>query len=442
MTQLVFSEGRLTQLFEAARSALEIGAAVFLRHEPNSDRYLVADIEFAQGSDQLSATPTEFTFAPQFLTQVTRSARERGLHLALVHSHAAGYNDFSTVDNTTEAGLSDFMHERLKGATAFSVLVCGQEVRARQFGTHRLISVVSVGARVVHYLPPGDVGDAPQPRFDRQVRAFGVDGQRILQQLNVAVVGLGGTGSVLTQQLAHLGVGSFVLIDPDDLDTTNLNRVVGAVAADVSKAKVDVAASFVARINPSALVQCARDNVVSRPCAELLRSVDCIFICTDSHVSRAFLSEFSHQYLVPAFDVGVAINAKDGKVDAITGRTQMIAPGLACLLCAHALDPRLIREELMTPEQRVADPYFNSQEGVHQPAVISLNSTMVSLTVTMFLFAFLGIPGRARWQSFDGIAGTVRVLASKPDPECSVCGVDGVTALAGSRPLSFLGNNG
>jgi molybdopterin/thiamine biosynthesis adenylyltransferase len=413
-----------------------------LRHEPSSDRYLVTDIDFAEGSDQLSATPTEFSFAPQFLTRTTRSAHERGLHLALIHSHPAAFTAFSSVDNEAEAGLSDFMHERLKGAATFSVLVCGQEVRARQLGTRRLVSVVSVGAQLVRYTQHEDVGATAERRYDRQVRAFGVDGQRILQQLTVAVVGLGGTGSVLTQQLSHLGIGSFVLIDPDDFEITNLNRVVGASSADVSKAKVDIAASLVARINPKALVQCARANVVSHPCAELLRGVDCIFICTDSHVSRAFLSEFSYQYLVPSFDVGVAINAKDGKVDAITGRTQMLAPGLACLLCAHALDPRLIRQELMTPEQRAADPYFNTQEGVHEPAVISLNSAMVSLTVTMFLSAFLGIPGRARWQSYDGIAGTVRVLASKPDPECSVCGVGGVTALAGSRPLSFLGSDG
>lgn len=441
MTQLVFTEGMLSGLFEAASSHLEIGAVAFLRHIPISDRYLVTRIEFAEGSDRLSATSTEFSFAPEFLTRVTRHAREGSVHLALIHSHPKGCSGFSSIDNETEALLSGFIRDRLAGAEAFSMLVCDRQISARRLGTHQLISVLSVGAQIVRYLAPMDVGVGFGSRFDRQVRAFGVEGQRVLHQLTVAVVGLGGTGSVIAQQLAHLGVRSFILVDPDIIEETNLNRVVGAVPADVSRAKVDVASDMIGRINTEATIRAVRANVVSSSCVTLLQQVDCIFICTDSHVSRAFISEFSHQFIVPAFDVGVAINASGGKVEAITGRTQMLAPGLACLLCANALDPRLIREELMTPDQRAADPYFNSTEGVHQPAVISINSTMVSFTVTMFLSAFLGIPTRARWQSMDGIAGTVRALSSKPDPECSVCGTEGVTGLAGSRPLSFMREN-
>ena len=49
-----------------------------------------------------------------------------------------------------------------------------------------------------------------------------------LQMLRVGVVGLGGTGSAVAQQLAHLGVTKYTLIDRDDIDVTNLNRLIGA----------------------------------------------------------------------------------------------------------------------------------------------------------------------------------------------------------------------
>lgn len=438
--EVVFRQPQLDHLFAAARGETEIGAAVYLRYDEPSERYLVTHIEIAEGNDRLSATETEFTFAPQFLTRTTRIARISGLAYGLLHSHPSGCSNFSTIDDQTEQLLGTFVAERLNGHRAFSLLVCDERVRARELAGSALLPVRSVGARVRRYNTDLHASvDGFDDRFDRQIRAFGADGQAALSALRVAVVGLGGTGSVLAQQLAHLGVGAFELMDPDTVERSNLNRVVGATLADIGRNKVDVACELIRSIHPNAEVTPIPEHAVSFGCAQRLRVVDCIFMCTDSHVSRAFLSEFAHQFVIPAFDVGVSINANAGRVEAISGRTQMIAPGLACLLCANALDARVIREELMTTEQRKADPYFNSG-GVHQPAVISINSTMVSLTVSMFLSAFLDLPGNARWQFYDGIAGVVRAVASRSDAECSVCGHSGVTALGASRPLAFVGS--
>jgi hypothetical protein len=90
---------------------------------------------------------------------------------------------------------------------------------------------VSVGAvRVVGdtwplLLPVG--GPEPAPLFDRQIRAFGPEGQRVLRQLRVGIVGGGGTGSALFEQLVRLGVGYIVILDPDEIndDGSNDTRV-------------------------------------------------------------------------------------------------------------------------------------------------------------------------------------------------------------------------
>ena len=52
-------------------------------------------------------------------------------------------------------------------------------------------------------------------RYDRQVRLFGVDGQHSIASSSVGIVGLGGLGSHVAQQLAHLGVVSYILVDSD-----------------------------------------------------------------------------------------------------------------------------------------------------------------------------------------------------------------------------------
>jgi molybdopterin/thiamine biosynthesis adenylyltransferase/proteasome lid subunit RPN8/RPN11 len=437
MTEIVIAAPTLQRLVELTRSDMEQGAALFLQSCRDGQRMLVSAVEIAAPVDVLASTSREITFAPQFLTRVTRRAREAGNCIAILHTHPTGFRSFSSRDDDTEQELAPFMAKRNPGRDSFSMMLCDGKLIARRFGQQDAVPVRVVG-ETVDILGGVSLADEEASLYDRQVRAFGDRGQEILKSLRVALVGLGGTGSVTAQQLAHLGVGSFLLIDPDVIEKTNLNRVVGAAPQSVGQRKVDSTARLIQAVHPTAMVQTAAGNVMTEGGRRLLSSADAIFICTDSHVSRAFVNELAYQYLIPAFDMGVSINARDGVVQAITGRTEMLAPGLPCLLCSSALSAQRIREELMTPEQRAADPYFN-EGSVVQPAVISINSTMASLAVTMFLQAFTGVPGRSRWQSYDGIAGTVRKFSASCDPECPVCGTDGVTAKGDERRLSFLG---
>jgi molybdopterin/thiamine biosynthesis adenylyltransferase len=436
MTEIAISTTTLQDITASLSANVERGAALYLRHDMAGNRYLVEAYETAKEADCLSASSIEITFAPQFLTRVTRVARERQQHLALLHTHIKGVEDFSSVDDHAEQMLADFMHSRNPERRAFSMVLCDGRLIARLFGATEYLPVRSVGPDMV-------VPEATAPlcedddKYDRQVRAFGDRGQAILKSLTIAIVGLGGTGSLAAQQLAHLGVGSFILIDPDVIEDTNLNRVVGANPGSVGLLKVDVAAQMIRQINPRAHIQIHRQTVISEVARKLLCSADGIMMCTDSHASRAFLSELAYQYLIPAFDVGVSINAQCGTVVAVTGRAQMLTPSLPCLLCCNALDANAIREELMTPEQKAADPYFN-EGGVRQPAVISINSTMVSLAITMFLAAFTGIPSKPRWLSYNGLTGNVKTLATTPDLNCTICGPKGNIAAGDSRLLSFI----
>jgi molybdopterin-synthase adenylyltransferase len=435
MSEIVIGGSTHAGLVDALASDVERGAALYLNHDPISDRYLVDEVVVAGSDDCVTASATEITFAPQFLTRVTRCARQTKRCFALLHTHPSGFLDFSPTDDATEATLVDFLNGRSEGRPCFSLVLCDGHLIARRFGEGERVAVREVGSKVVFH--GAVVAGEGEQRYDRQVRAFGEDGQAILRRLNVAIVGLGGTGSVTAQQLAYLGIRQFVLVDGDTVEDTNLNRVVGAGAASVGRQKIEVAAEMIHRIADDVIVRSHAGSVMTAEAAKLLRTVDCIFICTDSHSSRTFLSAFAYQYLIPSFDIGVSINAHEGEVQAVTGRTQMLAPGLPCLWCSNALNAARIREELMTPEERAADPYFN-EGGARQPAVISINSTMVSLAVTMFLGAFTAIPARARWQSYDALIGRVSLLSSRIAPDCATCGPEGVIGNGPTQGLPFL----
>src|SRR6266568_7826983 len=65
-------------------------------------------------------------------------------------------------------------------------------------------------------------------RFERQIRLFGKDGQDKLARLRACIVGVGGLGSHLVQQFALLGLGRITVIDPDIVEISNMNRLIGA----------------------------------------------------------------------------------------------------------------------------------------------------------------------------------------------------------------------
>lgn len=99
-----------------------------------------------------------------------------------------------------------------------------------------------------------------EQRYSRQELLFGQEGQRRLQALRVAVVGLGGLGSHVVQQLAYLGVLKYVLVDGDVVTPSSLNRLIGAVEGDVAerRPKVEVAKRVITTVQPSADVHPVR----------------------------------------------------------------------------------------------------------------------------------------------------------------------------------------
>jgi len=388
-------------------------------------RLVVREVEWPQPKDYSDRTEITAQLRPEFVAQVTQRARRTGESLVFVHSHPFGLNKFSPIDDDGEKKLAEFLAGRTPERIHCAMLVTPDAVLARRLGGDEELTVVGVGATLDW--GTRNVGVTEDPHFDRQERVFGAAGQTRLRKLRIGIVGLGGTGAIVLEQLAHLGVSDFLLIDPDVVEPTNLNRLVGASPADVGKRKVDVAAAQANRINPLARVHAMAGSVLLASVAEQLADVDFVFGCTDSHGSRAVLNQLAYQYLVPLIDMGVIIVTAAGRVSHIAGRTQMLAPGLSCLLCGNLLNPEAVRVDLLTEFERNADPYV---VGAHEPApaVISLNSTMASMAVTMFLSAVVGVPSSARLLNYNAMTGACRPGAADRHPTCIVCSPRGALA--------------
>jgi len=226
--------------------------------------------------------------------------------------------------------------------------------------------------------------------FDRNIRAFGGDIQRLVGDLNVAVVGAGGTGSAVAEQLVRLGVRQLHLLDPDTLSSSNVTRVYGSTTADVGRLKVEVLAEHLKRITPYAdiSISTSASMITSEATARTLTDADVVFGCTDDNAGRLVLSRIASFLLTPVIDCGVLLSSnEDGKLQGIDGRITLLAPGSACLVCRGRIDLQRAAAEMMTAEehQRLAgEGYAPALAGV-EPAVITYTTQVAAVAVTELL---------------------------------------------------------
>lgn len=438
MKRLAFTSASLDQLHAAAKTLAVETCAVGFAHSAGASsgepRFTVQDLVMAPEAAYQERSAVRASLTPEFMLETANRARAIGAGIVLLHTHPGEQplEGFSSMDDAGEAALARYFNGRIPDHEHFAAVVTGSRVHLRELGANVAASAVGVGSTVRDYAEADD-GEADH-RYDRQVRAFGARSQAVLGKLRVGVVGLGGTGSIVAQQLAHLGVGRFVLIDHDEVDTTNLNRLLGATAQDVGLPKVQVAERAIRTINPSVACELHVGDVTDSALAERLTHVDFIFGCTDSMASRAVLNQLAYQYLIPVIDMGVAIRVDAGRLTSVTGRAQMLAPDLGCLVCADGIDGQQVRWEMMSPAQRRADPYFENAS-VPQPAVMPLNGIVTSAAVAMFLSAVTSYPGEARLLHYDGMRGSARPQLLAPRPHCIVCSAEGALARGGSWAL-------
>ena len=225
-------------------------------------------------------------------------------------------------------------------------------------------------------------------QFDRNIRAFGGDIQKVLGDLRVAVVGCGGTGSAVIEQAVRLGVRHLHLFDPDTLTASNLTRVYGSFPEDIGRAKVDVCAAHVGRIASDAEVITEQARITREVTAKLLLDADVIFGCTDDNAGRLVLSRIATYLLTPVIDCGVLLTSGHrGQLDGIYERVTLLAPGAACLVCRSRINLQLAAAEMLASDERqrlAGEGYAPALEGV-EPAVVTFTTQVAATAVSELL---------------------------------------------------------
>jgi hypothetical protein len=375
--------------------------------------------------------PDHIRIDPLAFNRLVRPARDNGLSVLTVHTHPGSDEPwFSTADDAGDSVLMPSLFAQMEGPHG-SLVIAGNTgtVCARVWTTNDTVVPVDLHAvgKSLRVTAAGD-GAAKEHWFDRQRLALGEAGQRVLRGLHVAVVGLGGTGSVTFAQLVHLGVGQITVVDGDRVEHTNVSRVFGATAADACVSwKVDVAARYAASVGLGTTVNILRGHLGRDIHPDILAGCDAVFSCVDAHFPRALLNRLSYEKAVMLFDMGSAFRVREGAETEGVGRVVVAGPGRPCLACWGHIDANKIRIESLPAEERArqaAEGYVSGAD-VPQPSVVAFNTLIAGAAVIEFLravTAFAGAGDAPLRLGFDFTTGTVRRNRLSGTPECRICG--------------------
>ncbi len=179
--------------------------------------------------------------------------------------------------------------------------------------------------------------------YSRQVilKELGWKGQRKLAKSKVAIVGIGGLGTVSSLYLALAGVGHLRLIDQDTVETPNLHRQILYSIDDLHYPKAEVAAERLTKFNPLLKAEPISENVNASNVERLLAGVDLVVDGLDNMFTRYLLNRTCIKLGIP-YVFGAAIGI-EGNLSIFT------PPETGCLEC---LLPNLSDADLLTCDAR------------------------------------------------------------------------------------------
>jgi hypothetical protein len=331
-----------------------------------------------------------------------KEAEELGAVPIWTHTHPKrGVPLPSTHDEVVDAQIQDLFRMR-SGSPFYGTLIVSAGTGGMAFSGY-LMAETNRKAQFERLWVVGDkfrldsaYGTASAPSeaiYDRNVLAFGKAIQHTLGDLAIGVVGCGGIGSSVAEQLARLGVRHLTLIDPETLSESNITRVYGSAQRDVGKPKVVVLSKYLKRIAPAAQIVAIQSMITVEATAKRLGFCDVIFGCTDDNAGRLVLSRASTYLLTPVIDCGVLLSSDaSGCLTAINGRVTVLTPGQACLVCRGRVDISRAAAELMTPKERVRleREGYAPALGRTEPAVVSFTTAVAAAAVAELMERLIG----------------------------------------------------
>lgn len=365
---------------------------------PAGDEFLLIKELFHVPYESCSVrTGVEITWNTELLTPIMQQALKDGLGIVKIHSHPGGGRRFSEYDDASDKSIFETIACVLDDNRPHASLIMlpsgelvGRAILPNgDFQPLERISVIGERIKIYEYHE-----DTVVPLHSkRTVQAFGEGTYAQLRKLKIVVVGVSGTGSLVTEQLVRTGIGQLVLLDPKEVNEKNLNRIPHASLADAQsrRMKVDVLEDYIKSTGLDVEVTAINGDLFDEEVMREVASCDVVIGCMDTAEGRHLLNRLATFYLLPYIDVGVLLNADNqGGIDEISGGVHYLFPGGSSLLSRNVIHHEQIRADAMyrtdqeTYAEALSEGYVRGVN-VERPAVMPVNMIYAGLAVMELL---------------------------------------------------------
>ena len=341
--------------------------------------------------------PDRITWPTQRLIPLLEEAARRDLAILKIHSHPGGYPQFSSIDDQADTDLFNSVFGWTDSAFphASAVMLPGGRMFGRAAmanGSFQPLDSVLVPGNDLHFWVP-ESGQRVAAFAQRHAQLFGAGTTGRLRHMAAAVIGCSGTGSPLIEQLARLGIGRLVLVDPDCVEERNLNRILNASREDayLKRPKVEVMARAIAAMGLATELEIIQADLATPRAVRAVAECDVVFGCMDGVEGRHLLNRLAAFYVLPYFDVGVRLDADGaGGISEACGAVHYVRPDGSTLqdrrvyTTAQLKAAGLRRTDPKAYRDQIRAGYIHGVEE-DRPAVVSINMQMASTTVNEFL---------------------------------------------------------
>jgi molybdopterin/thiamine biosynthesis adenylyltransferase len=338
------------------------------------------------------------------------------------------------VKDAIDAFLSENTHLSAEAALPIALLylddpsVLAADMLSVLNETRAVETVRVIGKKLrVHYREADRAKPEFQEIYKRTVTVWGKENHDNLARLRVGVIGLGSVGSLVAEALARMGLERFVLVDFDEVQIHNLDRLLGASRQDIGVAKVEVAerqiklAATATTVNVSTVI----GGVTEKAGYESALDCDLLFSCVDRPWPRYVLNHLAYNHLIPVVDGGIQVRLEPGSLvfEGADWQLQSVGPERPCLECLGAYQPSHVT---MEKDGKLEDPTYlaglpETHEFKRNENIFPFSMNLASLEIMQFIEQVTGIAYTDYYgvQRFSYNEGYIRVNDTRTcEPGC------------------------
>ena len=182
------------------------------------------------------------------------------------------------------------------------------------------------------------ISDSQLYRYSRQIiiPEINEEGQELLINSKVAIIGAGGLGCPVALYLGGAGVGEITVVDDDIIDVSNLNRQIAFKTNSVGSSKSKNLKFAIQDLNPEVIVNAINEKLTAENLDKIFQNQDLIIDCTDNYETRLIIAKGCCKYKIP-MSFGSAVR-QEGQTAFFQANTKNyinneIANSYPCYIC-------------------------------------------------------------------------------------------------------------